>query len=203
MDIITNNFTLTSDFTSNQALLSKNLTNEKDSIKTATDFLAKINLLPADIDTSKTKTSFFAIQNGITVQVTSLSNAKAIGIDFFQKDFNSMPIIYGQPNSSTLNFLVGPGGEIAQAQYFYQTPTSESATYPIKTSAQAYADLQNGIAYIASYDGSSTSVSINNATLAYYMSSEAQNFLMPVIVFEGSDNFTAYVPAVTDGWINK
>jgi hypothetical protein len=203
MDIITNNFTLTSDFASNQTVLSKNLTNEKDSIKAATDFLAKINLLPVDIDTSKTKTSFFTIQNGITIPVTSLSDAKAIGIDFFQKNVNNMPIVYGQPNSSTLNFLVGSDGEIFQAQYFYQTPTSQSATYPIKTSAQAYTDLQNGIAYVASYDGSSTTVSINNATLAYYMSSEAQNFLMPVIVFEGSDNFTAYVPAVTDGWINK
>jgi hypothetical protein len=203
MDIVTNNFTLASDFASNQTVLSKNLTNEQDSIKTATDFLAKINLLPTDIDTSKTKTSLFTIQNGVTTPVTSLSDAKAIGIDFFQKDVNQMPIVYGQPKSSTLNFLVGPDGEIVQAQYFYQTATSQSATYPIKTSAQAYTDLQNGIAYIASFDGSSTSVSINNAFLAYYMSSEAQNFLMPVIVFEGSDNFTAYVPAVTDGWINK
>ena len=203
MDIVSNNFTLTSDFVSNQTVLSKNLTNENDSIKAATDFLTKINLLPTDINTSKTKTSFLAIQNGAITPVVSLSDAKAIEVDFFQGDINNLPTIYEQPNGSSLSITVGPGGEIAQAQYFHQAPASESSTYPIKTAAQAYTDLQNGVAYIASHDGSSTSVSINNAYLAYYMSSQTQNYLMPVIVFEGSDNFTAYVPAVTDGWINR
>lgn len=203
MNIINNNFTLTSDFASNQALYSKNLVNEKDSIKAATNYLSQINTLPGDIDTNRTKTKFITIQNGVSMPSTSLSDSKGVEVDYFQKDVNSMSLVYEKPNSSSLNFLVGPDGEILQAQYFYQTPTNESATYPIKTSALAYEDLQKGFAYIASYDGSSTSVSINNAFLAYYMSSQAQNFLMPVIVFQGSDNFTAYVPAVTDEWINK
>jgi hypothetical protein len=203
MDIINNNFTLTSDFISNQTIFSKDLLNEKDSIVAATKYMSQINTLPSDIDTGKTKTKFLTIQNGLLVPSTSLSDSKGIEVDYFQKDVNGMPIVYDKPNSSSLKFLVGPDGEILQAEYFYQTPTNESATYPIKTSAIAYDDLQKGFAYIASHDGSSTSVSINNAFLAYYMSNQAQNFLMPVIVFQGSDNFTAYVPAVTDEWINK
>lgn len=203
MNIVDNNFVLTSDFLTNQAALSGALSNEADSIKTATDYLNQINTLPADIDTNKTQASFFAIQNGTLVPATSFANANAVEVDFFQKDVNGLPIVYAQPNLSNLNVLVGPNGEILQAQYFYQTPTGESATYPVKSSNQAYQDLQNGIAYIASYDGASTTVSITDAFPAYYISSQTQNFLMPVIVFEGSDNFTAYVPAVTDGWINK
>jgi hypothetical protein len=203
MDIVSNNFALASDLMSNQTVLSKDLTNEKASIKAATDFLTKINELPTDIDTTKTSTDFFSIQNGEFTPVASLSDAKAVEVDFFQGDVNNMPIIYEQPKASSLSIIVGPGGEIVKAQYFHQTPTKDSATYPIKTAVQAYTDLQNGIAYIASYKGVSTSVSINNAYLAYYMSSQTQNFLMPVIVFEGSDNFTAYVPAITDEWINR
>jgi len=203
MNIVNNNFVLTSDFLSSQSALSGDLPNEKDSITAATDYLNQINALPTDIDTGKTKTSFLAVTNGSFAPVSSLADAKAVRIDFFQKDINNLPVVYEQTNSSNIYVLVGPKKEILQAQYFYQTPGSESATYPLKTSAQAFDNLQKGIAYITSYGGSSTSVSITDAFPAYYLSSLDQKYLMPVVVFEGSDNFTAYVPAVTDEWINK
>jgi hypothetical protein len=203
MNIIDNNFVATSDFLTNQAALTGALPNENDSIKAATHYLNQINTLPGDIDTSKTKTSFFAIQNNTLLPATSLANANAVRVDFFQKDVDQLPIVYEQANFSNINVLVGVNAEILQAQYFYQAPGSNSGTYPVKTSTQAYQDLQNGSADIISYDGTSTTVSITDAFPAYYLSSQNQNFLMPVIVFEGSDNFTAYVPAVTDEWINK
>ncbi|MGA2967605.1 MAG: hypothetical protein ABSD69_00315 [Candidatus Levyibacteriota bacterium] len=203
MNIVTDNFVLTSDFLSNSSMLTGTLPNQDDSIKAADAYLNQINTFPADIDTSKTKTSLFAIQNGSLVPATSFATAGTVRVDFFQKDVDNLPIVYEQTNFSNINVLVGPEGEIFQAQYFYQTPTSESATYPIRTSAQAYQDLQNGAAYITSYDDSSSTVSITDASLAYYISSQTQRYLMPVIVFQGSDNFTAYVPAVTDEWINK
>jgi hypothetical protein len=193
MNIVNNNYILTSDFLANQSAPSGDLPNEKDSITTATDYLSQINTFPTDIDTG----------NGSFTPVASLADAKAVKVDFFQKDINNIPVVYEQPNSSNINVLVGPKKEILQAQYFYQTPGSESATYPIKTSAQAFDDLQKGIAYIASYGGSSSNVSVTDAFPAYYISSQDQKYLMPVVVFEGSDNFTAYVPAVTDEWISK
>jgi hypothetical protein len=202
MNIVTNNFVLTSDL-STPSTLSGPLPSETDSVKIATTYLNKINTFPTNIDATKTKTSLFTIQDKTLVPATSFAAATAVRVDFFQQDINNLPVVYEQPYFSNINVLVGPNGEILQAQYFYQTPGSESATYPIKTSTQAYQDLQNGIAYIASYDGSSSTVSITDASLAYYISSEPQNFLMPVIVFTGSDNFTAYVPAVTDEWISK
>jgi len=203
MDIVDNNFTLASNFISDKSVLSGSLPNEKDSIKTASYYLSQINTLPTDIDTSKTKVRFFSIQNGTLASTTSLADADVVGVNFFQKDVDKLPVVYEQPNSSNINVLVGPQEEVVQAQYFYQTPSDESATYLVKTSAEAYQDLQKGIAYIASYDGSSSTVSIADAFPAYYMSSQTQKYLMPVIVFEGSNNFTAYVPAVTDEWINK
>ena len=36
-----------------------------------------------------------------------------------------------------------------------------------------------------------------------YLENKEQNFLMPVVVFEGDNGFIAYVSAVTDEWINK
>ncbi len=203
MNIVDNNFILTSDFLGNQAVLAGSPPDETDSIKTATYYLSQINTLPSDIDTAKPKTSFFAVQNNSLVPATSLADANAVRVDFFQKDTNGLPIVYEKTDQSNMSALIGPNEEIFQAQYFYQTPGSESATYPIKTSAQAFQDLQDGVAYITSYYGTSPTVSITDAFPAYYISGDAQKYLMPVIVFEGSDNFTAYVPAVTDEWINK
>jgi hypothetical protein len=203
VNIVDDNFTLTSDFLSNQAALSGALSKETDVIKAANFYFNQINPLPTDIDNTKTQTTLFAAENGLLTPATSFANAQAIRVDFFQKDVNGLPIVYGQPHASDINILVGPNDQIFQAQYFYQTPTKESATYPLITSTQAYQELQSGNAYIASYDGTSTTVSITDVTLAYYMSSQNQSYLMPIFVFQGSNNFTAYVPAVTDVWINK
>jgi len=202
MNIVNNNFVLSSNFLSSPSALLGDLPSEEDSVKAAADYLNKINTLPADIDTTNAKTSLFTIQNDFLVPSTSFANAQAVKVDFFQNGVNQIPIVYEQPNLSNINVLVGPNREILQAQYFYQAPTNKFATYPIKIATQA-SDLQKDITYVASYDGSSSSVSITDAFLAYYISSKAQNFLMPVIVFKGSDNFTGYAPAVTDEWINK
>ena len=43
---------------------------------------------------------------------------------------------------------------------------------------------------------------IKKIYLAYYLSEQRQNYLMPIVIFEGNNNFYAYVQAVQDEWIN-
>jgi len=38
--------------------------------------------------------------------------------------------------------------------------------------------------------------------LAYYDSLDPQTYLQPVFVFEGDDDFLAYVPAVEAAWVD-
>jgi hypothetical protein len=203
MNIVNYNFTLNSDFLSSPSALAGDLSDESICIKDATDFLSKINGFPSDIDTSKTQTSLFSIQNGQLITSTSLADAQVVRVDFFQKDVDNIPVVYERPDQSTMNFMIGPSDQIVNAQYVYQTPSNQAATYPIISSQTAFANLQKGNAYIASYDSTATNVTITDAFIAYYISSAQQRYLMPVIVFEGSGNFTAYLPAVTGEWINK
>jgi hypothetical protein len=44
-------------------------------------------------------------------------------------------------------------------------------------------------------------VVIRDITLQYYDPDTAQQFMQPVYVFTGDPDFTAYVPAVADAWL--
>jgi len=74
------------------------------------------------------------------------------------------------------------------------------STYPIKAVEDAWTDLEKGNYWPAS-DTSNESVVIRHVYLAYFEPIVLTHFLQPVFVFEGSDNFVAYVTAVMDSSI--
>lgn len=207
VNIVNNDFNITSAYMSDPDVLSsKNLPDLTHATSKAKEFLDQTQLLPTDIDLSKTHTNLFSIKNNSLSPATSLSNSQIIEVDFNQNDVNKIPIYYENPNSSNISILIGGGsynGQIVGATYINQQVSDQYATYPLKTSAQAYEELKQGNAYIASYYGTTPNVAIRNVFLAYYIGSQTQDFLMPIIVFQGDNGFYAYVPAVTDEWINK
>ena len=166
----------------------------------------------------------YSVTAGQLTPATALAAAQVIRVDLYQKEIDysiqagqnqdatqfqnfpmKLPILYPHPPYSTMNFYVASGqGEanVVQANYNHQTvnlqPTTQ-ATYPIKTAQQAFDDLKNGKGYIASYNGTgSNQILITNVFLAYYIGTAQQNYLTPVVVFQGQNGFFAYVPAVTD-----
>lgn len=203
MNILNFNFNLSSDYLSSpNAEIFKGGTG--DAVNASKNFLQGMGLLPDDLDDSKTKTSLFLIKNFGLVPSTSLSSTQVIRVDFYQKPFNDLPIYYPKSSTSPLNFLVETKNgvmQIVEANFFYQKPSSDSSTYPIKTASQALEDLKKGKGYISNSPQNSN-IPIKNVSLGYYMSEKKQNFLLPVIVFEG-ENFQAFVNAVTDEWVNK
>lgn len=207
MNIINFNFIITASPQQDPFVLSAiNLPNEQIGIQFAQNQLQSAGVYYGDLDQSKTKTSFYKLLNNNFTPGTSLSDAQFIRIDYFQGDVNSLPIYYEKPDSSIMNLLISGGQnqeQIIGANFIHQSPTSEFETYPIKTAKQAYDELTSGKGYIASYGGSSQNIQIKNVFLAYYIGSSPQDFLMPVIIFQGNDGFYAYVSAVTDEWINK
>ena len=155
---------------------------------------------------------------------TALNNAHVIRVDLYQKDLEyelnakqssteramrvekkQFPLMYPRPPYSTMNFLVASGvsdQEIVQAEFVHQSidlNPPNMATYPIKSAQQAFDELNAAKAYIAKADriGSDRQVNINNVYLAYYLGKESQDYLLPIVVFEG-EGFFAYIPAITD-----
>jgi len=177
---------------------------------------------PNPNNTYTTSPQLFSISGGgQLVPTTSLSNAQVIRVDLYQnevdytltagidqdathfQDFNmQLPILYPHPPYSTMNFLVASGdseADVVSAIFNHQTVNlqpSKQAMYPIKSAQQAFDDLKNGKGYVASYNGTDSQILINNVFLAYYLGDTQQQYLMPIIVFQGQDGFFAYVPAV-------
>jgi hypothetical protein len=204
---ITGNFTITSPYLSDKTVMSgKNAPTQSQAISIASDMFSKMNLNLDDLDQNKTKTNIYSIRNNILISATSLSTTQVVEVDYYQKNINNLPIYYEKPDSSNISVFVAAGEsapQIVAATFIHQVPLNEFSTYPLKTTTQAFADLKQNKGYIASYDGSSNTISINNVYLAYYIGSTPQDFLLPIFVFTGNDNFYAYVSAVTDEWINK
>lgn len=207
MNIFTSNFSLSSSFIEDPFVQSAtNLPDTETAISTAQSFLSGMSSFPNDIDTSKTKTFLFSLNNNTLTSASSFSNAQVIEVDFFQKNINNLPVYYPKAVNSTMNVLVVGGQDqpqVAQINYFHQNISNQSATYPIITAQTAFDELKQGKGYVASYFGSSDYISITNVSFGYYMGDKTQAYLMPIAVFQGDNGFYAYVPLVTDAWVNK
>lgn len=173
------------------------------------------------------KPQLYSINGGELVPASSLANTQVIRVDFYQKDIEyiltagqqnsdltrfqdfemKLPIMYPQPPYSTMNFLIASGdgdAEVVSAVYNHQNINLEPAdqeqpaTYPIKTAEEAFEELKSGEAYIAAYGGGDDQILIDKVYLAYFAGKERQEYLMPIIVFEGQNGFFAYVSAVKE-----
>lgn len=157
-------------------------------------------------------------QGNTLVQTTQLKQTQVIWIDFYQKDVEydmntgvaeglgqkahlKLPILYPNPPHSTMSFWIASGPDnamVTQALFTHKNIdlTNTNATYGIKTSEEAFAELKDGKAYIGAYDGSDNNIIITDVYLAYYLAGDSQGYLMPIYVFEGRNGFFAYVSAL-------
>ncbi|MBU2632630.1 hypothetical protein KKG52_02835 [Patescibacteria group bacterium] len=209
-DIFSHNFQLKSNYQSDPEVLSANgLFEEQVAINTARDMIYSLAIKDEKeegVIFPKTKTNLYSIRNGTLFPATSISNTQVIEVFFFHNNVGETPIFYSNPKKTTMHFLVsgGQGGsQVVEASFFYQKASSTSATYPIKTADELFNELKKGNGYISSYDGQGQDIKIKNIFLAYYMSEEEQNYLIPIVVFEGNNDFYAYLSAVKDEWLSN
>jgi hypothetical protein len=211
MDIVSFNFTMSSifpdDVASDSAIIRAiYLPNENVAKDIAKGFLGDMSLFPDDIDEKRTRTELLALRDGAVVRATGLANAHAIRVDFYQNEINKKKIVYPNPPNSTMYFYIASDSRqanVVHANFIHSEANTEnnSATYPIITAKEAYELLQQNKAYLASYYGTGNEVVIKDIYIAYYVGDNSQKFLLPVIVFEGSDGFFAYVSALKNEWL--
>lgn len=205
VDIFSSQFSIASSYLSDPNVLSgNNLPNQENAEKLAYSFLTKMSLPPEELKINLTSASLLSISGSSLAPASSFADTKVIKIDFFHTDIDKLPVYYPNPLESTMNFYIA-GGErgpqIILANFFYQRVSDESATYAIKTSAEAFEELNQGKAYIAS--PGKDDVLIQDISLAYYLSDQKQEYLLPIIVFKGNNGFVAYLSAIKDEWISK
>lgn len=208
LNIFSQNFSYFTDYLSDPEVLSAERIPKKEAaVETAQSFISSL-FFPSDIDTQKTKITLFSLEGSLLVPATSQSNTKVLRIDFYQNDVGKIPIYYPTYPFSNTYALVSSSsktmeGKIIEANSYHQDiDTASLSTYPIKTAEEAFRNLQKGSAYIAHYPDTKRQIAIKDIKLGYYVGKEPQKFLIPIIVFEGNNEFTAFVLAIKDTWMN-
>ena len=172
----------------------------------AKTYLSRAMSVPGDL-TGQTVHQYIKIEDGNFNPANSLSDAHITKINLYRKSYNELPNVTSVLDQANIWFMFtgakSPGDQIVFAEYHYfAIDENKSGTYPIKTADQAWEDLKSGKAYFANVDDRSQgNIVIRKVYLAYYDPDQYTEYYQPVIVFEGDDDFTAYVPAIIDDYL--
>ena len=185
-------------------------------ISNVKSFLSSAGLLPVDF-TGTPKHEFLRRDGNNLVTAISLSTADFVKINLYRKGFagnslinpplENLPSLTARQDQSNVWFIVS--GErkrekqIIAGEYHYLPVDEEKvSTYPIITAQQALDKLKAGEGFILKETNKSNIV-IRRIYLGYFDPGVESGFLQPIVVFEGDNEFVAYVPAVTSEYYGK
>lgn len=204
MDIIKGTFSISYDLSSNPSVIGGNPPAPSSAIGAVRGYLQSASSLAPDLSETAVH-QLIRINQGEYVEAISLSEADLIRVNIFRKDYaDSLPAVTPNMPLANIWFLLSSGREIIAAEYKYYPVNEERfETYPIISSQEAWDKLVNGEGHIANLGVNEDEITIRRVYLAYYDAGQYTEFYQPVFVFEGDDNFYAYVPAVTDEYYEE
>ncbi len=206
-DIVSKNFTLKYAYPQDPSLFTeRDVPLPQTALSESQGILQTFQLYPDDIAEGSNTIQFLKYAQDTLIPTTSHSQADAVRIELFRGPIANTSIFYPNPDQGPVTFIysgskTGKKRVLEFTYNYWPIDRATTATYDLKTSTQAWTELQSGAGYIARYPkGNSTEVVIRKIYLGYYDSLDAQTYLQPIFVFEGDNGFMAYVPAVAPPW---
>ena len=202
-------FTMTYQWQTDPTILTeKRLQGKEGTISLAHQFISNVNPSLTDIDFTNGTITYLKASGTKTVPAMSLSEADFAKVDFFRKDIDDFKVLTPNPEEGIISLIFSGSGsaskQIVSAIYNY-FPINYLApeTYPLKSVTTAWEELISGGGYVANISNNPQKVVIRRVSLAYYDSPQAQQFLQPIFVFSGDDDFVGYVPAISSAFIEQ
>lgn len=209
MNVLDTNFDINRNWQENLFLIATSKPmGEKRAETEAKGFLSRISLLSERLINSEDKVTYLKFVPPDLVPAVSFSEADLTQVELFPAPLDDLPSMTPDPSKSVISFLLKDAGndeeKFLQVEYHYQPVLKEKfATYPLKTASQAFSELQAGKAYIFPGQANPQKVIIRNIYLAYFETATPINYLMPIFVFQGDQNFFGYVSAVSNEWVEE
>ncbi len=201
MDIISRHINFSYNYAQDLSLFTvKPFSSESKAISDATDFLRRNGLLPFDVDAIHAQVTPLRIQSNVLVSTDAIKEADAARIDFFRNPIEKAKVITPDPTRGIISLtLSGASNEkkVIELRYRYWPVSYDLlGRYAIVQSKIAWNKLQNGEGFIAQNPNNLSEVTIRKVNVGYLDTYESQVFLQPVFIFEGDNDFVAYVPAI-------
>lgn len=224
VDVVSQNFTLSTDANHIGALSKGAAPSGPDAIKGAQDFLSNLGLLKFGFEAGNQTTTFRAATGGVIKEAGSISEAQLTEVNFFRSltgvGKQTYSILTANPKQGLIQVWITTDlhpDVLNILRISYNAAESELnknkvETYPLRNVAEAWQDIQKGkgIAYIG-IKGNLKTVEITSVDLSYFDDATYQKYLQPIYVFSGvaktangsEGEFTAYVQAVSKDWITE
>jgi hypothetical protein len=209
MNVLDGSFKLEYPYLTDQTLLNPgNVPDKAGAIEMAKDFLETGKKYTQDIEEGEKKVSYWKIDNDGLKSAAAQSDANIARIDFYRTNPDTdLKILSSEVGKSSISILLtgatANNKNVVEVNYKYANIDRQSfSTYPIKTAQTAIEELKAGNYWPAS-DVSTPNVTIRKMYLAYFEPVTLTNYMQPIFVFEGDNNFIAYVPAVNDKYIQE
>jgi hypothetical protein len=202
VDVFSDEFSFNSDYLENSETALSRPSSESDAVQKAAAFFRSYGFDMSDFPASLAKAQKLKFENGGLTDALSLSETNIIKVSFSRKELGGMPVFWPSENSSEIVAYVSQRSVVAAEGNKLQIQKYNFSTYPLKGVVRAYEDLRLGkAAYNRQAEGKR--IPIINVSLGYVENVSETRYLMPVYLFEGPDNFVAYVGAVDDKWITE
>lgn len=207
MDIIYGSFVMDVAWEQDAEIVgSKMLPNEAKAVLEAQEYLADAGLLGGDLKNGRSGVTFWRASGADLVPTVSLSEAEFVRVDLFRENLQEGKVLTANANEGLIQIIFSgnqaPKKRIIGVIYnYFPVNYNQSATYPLKTSAQAWEELKSGEGFVASKHENGEEIVVRRISLGFFDSLAPQTFLQPIYVFEGDNNFVGYVPAVSSEWV--
>jgi len=192
------------DLNTNEADFQETIIPPKSQIEnTAIDFLRSINRYPEELSKGKTNVIYHRYSPGNNTEFVTEnpSDANVVEVDFYRPDIENFMVVTPKFFNSQ-NFIImvfnEKGSKVIRAQvHFFEKLDSQFGIYPVISGETAWNDLNNGKGLVVSSNVDNGSISIKKMNFGYLDPDNNEDYLQPVYIFIGTNNFVAYVPAVS------
>lgn len=202
IDLDTGNFYYTKEATISAV---ENLDDDNKLLADFERFLQSLGYLNEDLKAGRTKITLLKKAGEKLISTTLRSEAIAAQVSIWPKAIEGKSIFTPNFDEALVNATVlSSAGNLENYLSinftYYVLDTTTFATYPTKSSEQAFEDLKNGKGVVV-LKPDKPQISITSVYLGYYLSQNYSPYLQPIFVFEGPQ-FVAYVPAISSEYLN-
>lgn len=179
---------------------------DEQSVERTLNLLGRVDLLPQDVKEGEGGVKYFKADNGQLVRAPSLSQAQFVQVDLYRTPIDDVKVINPDTEQGLISAILALQREdekqfIKLTYNYFPIEKEKFSVYPLISVAQAWERMQSGGGFISSVTDGVTATTVRDVYLAYYDSDIPQQYMQPVYVFEGDDNFVGYVPAIADAWV--
>lgn len=210
IDITNNNFRFELSFNRYPKLFEETTIPSRSEIENKTiDFLKTVGRYPEELAKGKTNIVYLLydpVEQSMTPVQRSV-DANAVEIDFYRPDIDNFstvsPSYFNSQNFMVLVFKQDTMTVLRAQIAFFEKSEEQIGVYPLKTGEMAFEELKNGQGIVVSPSKTKKDISIKKMFTAYYDSDIYQQYLQPVYVFLGEDDFVSYIPAVLNKYLTE